>query len=414
MIRSALLLCAALLTAATVACQLPAPQSSPIRPLDYTSAKCVDGAGNVTYFVNHIWVLPPGYDPQMNGPRYQPPLNIDGVQPFDPNANTAITTDLYTAFNDAPSLVQNHLCALTAIFIDPSDCSNNNAYQCIPESGALAPGEAFTGAWGLRSRNPSDTDYGSTYVSISAALWVQGASAWPVSVYEDSILSFLVQDIRSPKWPSSTPPDQLPHIVYATPASSSDLAVLAALAHELAHVRWALIYARNNTLGNLKTCPGSYIDFFGGWKYNGDIRQILPPNRWRHFASRKNAKGGQTDHQSQPFLYDFLNAANNPNQLLYNLYQASQPWASFFGAYSPDEDFVETYVLYALSGNKLDNANYNGTYLASLPLTIPGYTDPSDSTHYPGQWADVPLDLLAGNKSTLAKKIQCIKDVTAM
>jgi hypothetical protein len=91
---------------------------------------------------------------------------------------------------------------------------------------------------------------------------------------------------------------------------------------------------------------------------------------------------------------------------LFQLYQDGQPWASLFGAQTPDEDFVETYVMYVLTGftaQTSTSGTYNGP-LTSLPLTIPGYA--GGGITY--QWADVPRDLRAPGKAELTRKMACI------
>jgi hypothetical protein len=461
MIRSALFFCAGIIAATCFACSPSPPQSTALRPAG-AAATC-----DSSVFIGKIQVLPNyagnanNYDPTMDGGGYVPPPARSSQNAFNPTISSNMTNDLTNAFNAAPTRVQGYLCALTAVFINPSDCEQGSftaqQYSCVSASGTLDPGEEFTGAWGFRSHQSSSSDYRSTYIAISAALWDQGASAWPISVYEGSILECLVQNIGAPGWASSstasgssgsasaacpTSPSRrrrglrsasssstanVPVIIAGSevilPANpnpnntdSSTMTVLAALAHELGHVRWAIVNVSQAGQGYnfaaLQSCGANPINFFQGWNYQRPT-QLEAPNRWRAFASQNNEEGGITDHLNAPRLSDFQNSAN-PNVLLYELYQAdqnnqpSQPWASFFGAYSPEEDFVETYVLYALLDNKFANSNYNGPYpyLASLPLAIPGIAGSGTN-----QVADVPGELLANGKSGLAAKIHCLESL---
>ena len=73
------------------------------------------------------------------------------------------------------------------------------------------------------------------------------------------------------------------------------------------------------------------------------------------------------------------------------IYPPNAPWASFFGAISPDEDFVETYKFYVMTQ----------AGLTSLPLQI---------TNQPTR--DIPKDYLGNLKPKLAGKVPCI--VTAL
>jgi hypothetical protein len=162
----------------------------------------------------------------------------------------------------------------------------------------------------------------------------------------------------------------------------------------------------------LKGCNlgGSKKDFFINWAYSTDD-QLEPPNSWRAFGpfgSLTSAAGSQTDHAQFPKLADFSNSpgAAHSNYLTFTLYQASQPWASMFGAQTPDEDVVETYTIRVLMGNKLEN-NGNGNrlpYLKSLPITIPGYTGPGITN----QRANVPVDFLRNQKGELKRKADCL------
>jgi hypothetical protein len=244
MLRNALLLCAGLLAATTFACVVVPPPSPP-PPVSaaaargkFAAATCADGHA----FTDHVKVLnptPPNY-PFMNAGGYDPPFNH--ATAFMPDNNPNITNDLNNAFNMAPPLVQMHLCQLNAIYINPNDCANSNPYYCATSSGTLGSGEAFNGAWGFRSRVRNQNDYGFTYVSISAALWYQGQSAWPLDTYENSVLEYLVQAIGAPAW-NGLPTLGPANLNSSDNSVSSAMTVLAALAHELGHVRWAILGA---------------------------------------------------------------------------------------------------------------------------------------------------------------------------
>jgi hypothetical protein len=52
-------------------------------------------------------------------------------------------------------------------------------------------------------------------------------------------------------------------------------------------------------------------------------------------------------------------------ELLHRIYGIGGHWASLFAAFSPDEDFVESFKLYVLA-----NTVPTTTQLASLPITI--------------------------------------------
>jgi hypothetical protein len=390
MIRYVLLLCAGLLAAAGFAC-VQAPPPAPPPPVVPLAASWPLAVCNASNFAANVTILSAGFDPTAH--PYVPPSG--STRP-----GWIIQQDLQDAFSNAPAVVQNHLCTLSGgVFINPGSCS----------TAPCNAGGLFANSWGFRSRQ--GTDKGRTYVAIPAQLWPSGSHAVAFSAYEDAILQYLTAKIGAPGW---TAPSSRPIISSSMPPDQPWLTVLASLAHELGHVQWTLDTVKNP--GNdydfsaLQNCPidasGTTIDFFQGWDYQRK-KQLAPPNRWRMFADRTNDENSTTLHTDPPQWSDFTKSFADPNQLLFQLYQGDQsgnyqPWASLFAAEAPDEDFVETYVMYALLGNRFDNSNYSGPYLASLPVTIPGYTGPT-------QWADIPLDLLADRKSILTAKIRCLE-----
>jgi hypothetical protein len=345
--------------------------------------------GNADSFVSALRVLTFSYDPKRNGANYKPPFGNSA--PFDAAANPSITDDLKNAFNNAPPFFQAHLCGLNGIYISPAQCANRDAYNCT----SSPTGTVFNGGWGFRSR--SRKDLGSTYISISAALWPNGGHAWPLDAYETQILQ-------------SFPGGSNSSVTGSNP-NTNWMTILAALAHELGHVRWATATVQSNvgggyyfdTLRNCRIDPKT-TDFFYAWDY-GSSQQLAAANRWRDFNNRASAAGGMTiDHFVPPTL-DQLDGSS-PNEALFQLYQADRPWASLFGAQTPDEDFVETYVMYVLTGYQPNvdprRDRFNGP-LTSMPLAIPGFTGPNIAA-----WADVPRDLLSFSKPTLQAKMRCI------
>jgi len=106
---------------------------------------------------------------------------------------------------------------------------------------------------------------------------------------------------------------------------------------------------------------------------------------------RKNGFGALDLHLLAPQIKDIDKAIDQghlPAALidLEKLYQRAQPWASYFGAIAPDEDFVEMYKFYVLTSAQLTN----------LPITINGVSH------------DIPNDYLSGYKQNLYNKAQCI------
>jgi len=347
--------------------------------------------GNGDSFVNAIGVLNANYNPNRNGANYSPPT-VNSI-PFDRQRNLNITNDLKNAFEQAPLFFQQHLCNLDGVFISPANCAaGSDAYNCIPKSTSV-----MTGAWGFRSHNHSHPDFGNKYISISAALWPIRRPALAFNDYETRLLQAFPGGSNATIGP-------------ATP-NGSWMTILAALAHELGHVRWAVttikpIIGGNSSFQDLHQCtrltgPNSH-DFFFAWDYNNNNQFLeLPPGkRWRDFGTRDNAGARDIDHNFWPKLSDL--GSLNPNPALFALYQDNQPWPSLFGAQTADEDFVETYVMYVLTGYSPDplnpaNDSFGANLLKSLPLNVPGQGT-----------IDLPDGLVNKRKPTLQNKMSCI------
>jgi hypothetical protein len=386
MIRNTLLLAAIITATSCLGCIQAGPVNSgpPLvgPPSRHILQTCTPG--DPESFVTKVQLLTPLYYPGPPGP-YTPPAgsNYDWA-----TLAPKIHDDLAAAFSNAPQFFQRHLCSLKGVYINASVCPNNDPTQCsLTNAGAM-----FNGSWGFRSYRNNATDLGSTYIAISASdLWQAGGPARPFNDYETQLLK-------------SFPGGSASTVTGANP-NASWMSVLAALAHEAGHVIWAVktipSVGKKYDFSSLITC--SARNFFGGWAYNTHDpkhNDLQPSKRWRKFKNRSNEANSSLDHASSPYLGDL--GSSNPttfNTALHDLYQPLQPWASLFGAQTPDEDFVETYVMAVLTGYTAGVHTFAGP-LTNLPVSIPGYSAP-----YP----DVPRDLVGGNKQTLLDKILCLE-----
>jgi hypothetical protein len=388
MIRSALLLCAGLLAAACFACaQTPPPPPTVLPPpLPPVSASAVQPC-DAPHFVAAVQVLTAAYNP--NSSPYSPP--DQNVQVNYPLRNE-IKNDLTDAFTNAPQFFKNQLCALDGIYINPKGCSVD-ANNC-----KLVGDKFFNASWGFRSRNHADLN--KRYISISAGLWIPGAGnyAKALSVYETAVFRQLLS------LPPVNPGNPVPPYFGSSNQDNSWMTVLAALAHELGHVRWADINIKKDNPGRpydfsyLNSCSGG--SFFQNWNYPND-NWLKSKNNWRGFGNRESQGGGTPDHKAPPQLGDIFDPVKQ-NGALWQLYQAPQPWPSLFGALSPEEDFVESYVVAVLTGYQPNYGippmdRFFGP-LKSLPLSVGGYNVP----------VDIPNDLVNSNKTELQRKMRCI------
>jgi hypothetical protein len=332
----------------------------------------------VLYLNSNAPFQPNSYYPDYNSPQADSSISI---------SNSLMATDLNNAFNFAPAFFQQQLCHLDAVFINPAGCSNFNSSNVCTNS--LTPLQTIENSWGFREQ-PNQFAPGATpshygrYIAMSAASWsALGTQAPKYSAFEQILLQQLLP------WPAGNhPPTYSP----ATPNSSA-LTVLAALAHEFGHVFW---------YDNFRPTPGGVYDFntFCQGKFFDDTwEQVDPPPIWRKFGEPQNSHKNYDMQISQLALAidqgisstDFTEA----NTQLRRIYIAEAHWPSLFGAFSPDEDFVETFKLYVLT-------NAATGPLTSLPLNF--YDNNGVVIHT----EDIPKDLQDSTKKLgLRRKITC-------
>jgi hypothetical protein len=390
MTRSARLIATALVTVVLFGCvsaQQVATLGTGSPPMSrQVSSSSVCNAGN---FTASIQILNAGYTVDFS--NYSPPTaNVQSGATLASISSQA-QTDLANAFNYAPRYFQHFLCNLDGIFIIPGGTASTS------------PSE-FSGSFGYRSYDSSDSGF--RYAAISGSLWSSSTSnAEPISSYEQDVLQGLLKKYNTQSWETGVTISPAYLGSGATGVTAAGMTVLAALAHEAGHIRWAEIVSpggpgMNYDFTRLNQCNvnGTPKDFFANWDYESSPAALEPPGRWRQFGSTDNVAVYAVDHLNAPKLSQFRNASNQALffTLLNSLYQQAQPWPSFFGANSPDEDFVETYVLRVLTAGGLDNTS--STYLQSLPISIPGYA----ST------VDIPGPFLSGNKAELRRKAACV------
>jgi hypothetical protein len=289
--------------------------------------------------------------------------------------------DITNAYCNAPESFRRQLDNIDFVYVDAGACNTPGDPKTCP---GLAGNASSAAAWGQRWVG------GYTQIGLPAGLWPMGQSAELYPAYESDILDALV--------PWRTTPLRFSAPTYnPNNANTSWMTVLAALAHEAGHIRW---YQANHRSGfgfgydfkRLTDC-----NFFAGWQTPTDIHGALEPPAWRMF----NSKTATNDHANAPKLSAFSSGTSDQdlNNALNQLFlPPSQPWASFFGSMSPDEDFVETYKFSVLIG----------AGLTSLPITIPVTT--STSTVPTNVTQDIPYAYTQNaSMPNLKKKVRCIK-----
>src|SRR5262245_8241071 len=335
MIRTASVICAAILVTLCFACVQP---TSTVRqkaiPSICTSQGIVDGRTFVsTQKIQYLYGNP---NPAAVGSSYSSPVGQTGQigSPFD--------YYVILAFDNAPDFFKGDLCSLDRVFINLNTCSGSN---CLDR------------AWGYRERpaQKAGGPYG-RYIAISGGLWGGGSWTQTYHDFETAVLQRLLG--WNAPWFDSAAPDDFATIV------------LAALAHEMGHVRWydTLVPSPGGATNPTSFCSGN---FFDSWQ--GGSGSIHAPPRWRNVLAPSQRQGVPDKHKNAPQTNDIdaaitagqFNGTNGAGDLLHQLYTSQAPWASFFGSLAPDEDFIETYKLNVLTHVAAT------TPLTSLHLKIP-------------------------------------------
>ncbi|MBV8888232.1 MAG: hypothetical protein JO305_01035 [Alphaproteobacteria bacterium] len=327
--RNALFLGAIILAAANLVCMAAEPGFG--TQVDALAAAAASGPGPCA-FAESVPVLPASFDP----------ATATGTPPATgPQAPPKIKSDLRAAFDIGPPFFRRQLCGLDGIFVTSGPAS-----------------------WGYRN-----IDTRQRFIALSLELWSgDPPSAIPLNVYENRVMAGLL------RWPAGdpAPPEYLP----ATP-SDGLMTVLAVLAHEFGHVLWAdtFIEPPGSEPQYDRFCPGvfpakAWID-------------VPAHKRWRHFGEVAGMPGAIPDSPGddpndppaagdpsyQDIRIERLLAAlrgsrlRHAHKILARLHARNRPWPSLFGAFSPNEDFVETFTLFTLT--------HATPPLTSLPLQIP-------------------------------------------
>jgi len=335
MIRAALLLCAGIIAAACFACVPPVSPAPPVNP------------ASVCNVVANVQVVSPSFNP----------TNAVGTPSTTGPASANIQAAILAAYADAPPFFRNQLCSLNGLYVT-SDAQS----------------------WGYR-----DINNGSLYVALSTGLWGPSGSM-TLDQYENRVfgppLSWPLTDPNPPKYLTATPND-------------ATTTILAALAHEFGHIFWSqtLVSPRGSNPQSSRFCD-RILD--GAW--NGGPA----PGAWKAFEDVDANPADILDDPSDPAppgdpgpgeakLLRMIKALQNGNvtrahKILRRIMALGRPFPSLLGAYSADEQFVESFQLYTLL--------HAVAPLTSAPLQVS-----------PGVVVDVPATL--SSRPKLTKVLSC-------
>src|SRR5437763_442314 len=277
MIRNALILCSGLIAGACFGIVSPTASAQPVG--------CNFGT-NV-----HFLDLSVPYDPSTGR-----------ALPVGPPVPQAWANDLDQAFALAPPGLQDQLCRLNGVFIDQTACND--------------PIECFGRSWGLSQRR-----FGrGKYIALSAGFWANPRPSY--SEYETALMQSV---LPLPNARYSAPQSCAPFSVCSS-VDNFPMTLLAALAHEMGHIRW---YDLVDTNGPANFCADATGNFFSE-SWSGTAHR---PPRWRMLLTwderdylRHNGQWPDS-HKRRPHIDDIDNgpSSNRPG-LIYGLLRSTQPW----------------------------------------------------------------------------------------
>jgi hypothetical protein len=388
---TALILAATFVGLTLFACGVPYSLTGVSPPATATTHACND-AGTA---LNAVPYVVAGFSPASN--KTPTPDSVAIQQD--------IQTDLNNAFAAASTSFRAQLCKLNGIFIDPTGCTRPNSNSPYTPTTCQSSAVAIAdNSWGMRQYSVTNGT-GKTigeYVGLSLGLWnntsnwscpgTQTLCALPFQTYQTAVLQAEVQALS----PTQISTGNLPYVSAVSFNSQSynpsAMSVLATLAHEYGHVLWYDTFVTNpgGSAANA-SCPAGIAGQFypqpsAGltWQYPVDV----PPGRYLAFGQIRSQSISTSAILQIPGLYTNPTPSNLKSAAgsLYHLY-GSAYWASPLAAFSPDEDFVETFALTVLA-----SAN---PPLTSMQIAVPGFP------HY-----DVFSNLIGNTE--LARKYQCI------
>jgi hypothetical protein len=322
------------LTAITVASCAPPPQP-PFLAGAASGQRLVANCA-ASDFGARIFLLPKGgFNVAANGYSngvYRGPSNFSS-----PNPNIPIEAEymrrVTSAFASAPPAFQSRLCSLDAVFIDLAD-------------------QAPTG-WGFWESDKQLTNglaQNRKFIGLSPRLWA--APFDTMTGYRNASLAALL----GPAWANWA---DRPQYTSASPNNKPELVLLAVLAHETGHIMWhsGRLHQDNTVRRCLKPSWRKQLtrnkEFRKFGEISGDEHDDPDDNFWD--AIRRRVELGQFPRASDNLFNAYVGRNENPNK---------KKWPSLLATSSPEEDFVEVYMLNVLTDPSRQQ-------LSSLEFTIP-------------------------------------------
>jgi len=299
---------------------------------------------------------------------FEPSYKMRPEPDYDAPTNPEIQADLTAAFQAAPPFFRAQLCGLQGIYINPAGCSGFDPSTC----GSLSEIGIADNSWGFREPSRGDK-----YIALSLGLWkdnrctdARSVCAAPFKLFETRRLLALLARTAEPAEKDSRQTalgDRLPRLSPPSFEVSPDtpaMSVLAALAHEFGHVLWwdTFVQPPGSVQGpnTAAFCDGSFYPS-GAWQGR---KVTLPDGRWVGFGDIRL----QPDNSDVLLFSQSLRSANYARAFdgLHRIYSNGR-WASALAAFSPDEDFVESFQrFFLLNAGLQQTAITSGKYSDSV------------------------------------------------
>ncbi len=317
---------------------------------------------------------------------------------FDPTKNpyyapvkdSNIQTDLAAAFNANKRFALNMLCppsggyskysGLDAILINIAGCVKDNQPSTDPnDCSSMSDQDVADNSWALRTPVPQGSAACvaggagcKKYIAISLGLWRGNTCSLPQTNCAPIFTRYqtlLNQALLDRTLANGRRVSVVPNFSVSSADPNNDdpgLAVLAALAHERGHIYWFEKFVEppgsDKASNTDQFCGSGAASFYPMGKWQGNYLLAIPSGRFVTFAelnqnSRLNQGPPYNNLQYQLFY--------NLSQLINSIYTGGQ-YLSLLAAYSPDEDFVESFEWSVLRNSKKKDLGWTANGLPVL------------------------------------------------
>lgn len=248
---------------------------------------------------------------QFVAPGFNPKSAVGAPPTSPPNLSQSVVQNIrqtfQTSFSIAPQFLQDLLCTLDGVYVDVNIGNRS---------------------WGYRDQRTFDK----RYLALSLSLFDTSGTAESFAAYSTIRINEIFGLLPQQGFYFA------PAMHHQTVVDGPEITVLAALAHEAGHIVWY----------DAMKPGGSYSYRFCNAHFLDDWERIRPTDPWTNFgdlnpsySEHKSAPG--TDNVSVADIQAVLGNAGQLTSILTALEGANSRWATPLGAFTPNEDLVETF-----------------------------------------------------------------------